>query len=348
MTGRVNDELAATWYDGRSSRAHAVVLRRFDAVTIEIVADEWARTEPFAAIAITPRLAGLHRTLRFADGALAHVDDNDVIDAWFGERHGMEARVDRLERRWRTAIAAAAFSGLAVVLFFAYGLPRLADAAARAIPLPVERALGAQVDLLLRKLGLGDTRLDRARIDTLTKRYDAYAALVPGAAQYRVAFRSADIGANAFALPGGDIVATDDLVRALDDDEVLAVLAHETGHQHHRHVMRSVLQGSAVALAAALLTGDVGSAGAVAIAVPTFLLDQHYSRAFESEADEFAFDTLERAGVSPRRFADAMRKIDAAGAKDADGEPDGYLSSHPSSAARIARALERAATFEKH
>ena len=339
--------LPATWYDGRTSRAHAVILRRVDAMTLEIDGGNWRRLEPFVSVAITPRLAGTHRTLRFADGTLVEVDDSDAFDAWFGERHVVEARVDRWERRWTGAIAALLVAAIAVVAFFAYGLPRLADVAARAIPLPVERALGAQVDLVLEKFGFKASTLERARIDTIAARYAAYAAHVPGADAYRVRFLSADIGENAFALPGGDIVVTDDLARALDDDEVLAVLAHETGHQHHRHVMRSVLQGSAVALAAALVTGDVGSAGAVAIAVPTFLLDQHYSRAFEDEADAFAFDTLERAGVSPRRFADAMRKIDAAGARVRDGDSHDWLSTHPSSAARIAKALERAEAFEK-
>lgn len=342
------NERAATWYDGRTSRAHAVTLRRVDAATLEIDAGDWWRTEPIASIEITPRLARVQRTLRFADGSIAHVDDDDALDAWFGERHRVEARVDRLERRWRTALAALAICAVAAGFFFAYGLPRLADVAARAIPLSVERTLGAQVDAMLRRMGFDETGLERGRTEAILARYAAYAALVPGGGEYRVTFRAVGLGANAFALPGGDIVATDALVRELDDDEVLAVLAHETGHQHHRHVMRSVLQGSAVALAAALVTGDVGSAGAVAIAVPTFLLDQHYSRAFEAQADEFAFDSLERAGVSPRRFADAMRKIDAAGAKRRDGQALGYLQSHPSSAARIARAIERAEAFERN
>jgi Zn-dependent protease with chaperone function len=339
--------LAATWYDGRSSRPHAVTLRRVDAATIEVDGGDWWRTEALAAITITARLAGTHRTLRFPDGALAQVDDGDEIEAWFCGRHAIEARVDRWERRWLTAAAAVVVAGIAIVLFFAWGLPRLAQAGAHAIPLPVERAIAGQVEIVLRQFGFRDSVLERARTDAIVARYAAYAAQVPGADAYRVTFRGGDIGANAFALPGGEIVATDDLVRLLDDDEVLAVLAHETGHQHHRHVMRSVLQGSAVALAAALMTGDVGSAGAVAIAVPTFLLDQHYSRAFETEADAFAFDSLERVGVSPRRFADAMRKLDAAGGAPRDGEAHGWLSTHPASADRIARALERAETFEQ-
>ena len=66
----------------------------------------------------------------------------------------------------------------------------------------------------------------------------------------RLEVRSApQIGANAFALPSGIIVVTDELVAlSEDDDELAAVIAHELGHVHHRHIMRTVIQNSAAAL----------------------------------------------------------------------------------------------------
>ena len=146
---------------------------------------------------------------------------------------------------------------------------------------------------------------------------------------------------------------TDELVELLDDEQILAVLAHETGHQQGRHVMRSVLQDSAVILIAAFFSGDVSSASAVVVAIPTFLMRSHYSRGFESEADEFAFAALEKAQISPRRFAEAMEKLEqqheleqADGASRKDDEPADYLSTHPATNLRIARALQRAAVFE--
>jgi hypothetical protein len=58
------------------------------------------------------------------------------------------------------------------------------------------------------------------------------------------------------------------------------ISSHEIGHEEHRHVLRSVLQSSAVVLIGAHFTGDVSSASTLVVAVPTFLLDSHYSRDF--------------------------------------------------------------------
>ncbi len=62
-----------------------------------------------------------------------------------------------------------------------------------------------------------------------------------------VEFRASPIiGANAFALPGGIVIVTDQLMQLAEhDDEILAVLAHEIGHVKHRHVLRGLPQDSA-------------------------------------------------------------------------------------------------------
>src|SRR5690606_35130480 len=80
-------------------------------------------------------------------------------------------------------------------------------------------------------------------------------------------------------------------------------------------------------------------ASAIVIGVPTFLLQSHYSRSFEEEADRFAFTTLAGHDTSPAWFAAAMRKLDVFN-HGSNKEEAGvaYLSSHPSSAARIAAA----------
>ena len=58
-----------------------------------------------------------------------------------------------------------------------------------------------------------------------------------------------EIGPNAFALPAGIVVVTDELVLlAQHDEEIESVLAHEIGHVMHRHSLRMLLQGSASAL----------------------------------------------------------------------------------------------------
>ena len=73
--------------------------------------------------------------------------------------------------------------------------------------------------------------------------------------------------ANAFALPSGIVVLTDELeALAQHDDELSAVFAHEIGHVVHRHSMRMVIQHSASALLMLGLLGDVNSATSVVAA----------------------------------------------------------------------------------
>jgi predicted Zn-dependent protease len=142
-------------------------------------------------------------------------------------------------------------------------------------------------------------------------------------------------------------VITDQLTELFSDDrEFDAVVAHEIGHQQQHHALRQTLRSSFVLVIAALFTGDVSSASTIVVAVPTFLLQSHYSRGFEEEADAFAFDTLAAHNTSPAWFASAMRKLDDH--YDYDSSKDGgnaYLSSHPGSASRIAAAEESGLAF---
>lgn len=87
------------------------------------------------------------------------------------------------------------------------------------------------------------------------------------------------IGANAFALPDGTLVVTDELVELAgdNDDEVLAVLAHELGHIHERHGLRLLrTQGlSGEPLAVMLEKLEDTRAGAGKVAAAGIWLDSH-------------------------------------------------------------------------
>jgi predicted Zn-dependent protease len=59
-----------------------------------------------------------------------------------------------------------------------------------------------------------------------------------------------------------------------------------------------------------------------------------YSRDFEREADEFAFEYLKTRGVSTDALSDLLLRIDPSGSDGDEGVP-GWLSSHPSSIERV-------------
>lgn len=340
----MSDAFAGTYYDGIEGRSHAVVLRRVGGSHYAIEGDGVARSGSIASLRITPRLARVARTIEFGDGARLLLAHSAPIDAWFPNASRMEALVDRLERH-AYAIAIAVFvcvTTLAVGAF--WGIPKAADAVAFRIPPEAERSLGDQVLEQIDAFGVKPTTLDVDRRAVLVRRFEVLAG--EHAHDYRVEFRSAPgIGANAFAIPGGTVVVTDQLIAALDDDrEFDAVVAHEIGHQRRRHALRQTLRGSAVAIVAAFFAGDVSSTGAIVVAVPTFLLTSHYSREFEDEADRYAFELLSQREESPHWFAEAMRRLEAAHPEHRRGLSS-YVSTHPDTEQRIDEADAAALAF---
>lgn len=330
------------YYNGRDARAQRVECVGADTV-LAIRGGNFTTQFAFDAIRVTPRLARTFRTLFLPDGAQIQTDDNDAVDALFPRRNRLEALVERLERH-ATAVAASILVTVGALVFaFAWGVPWFAERIAQRIPLEVEHKIGDQTLATLRHTVLKPSKLPQDRRDTLRARFAAFTRDIPGAGDYRLDFHAApSIGANAFALPGGTIVFTDEMVQLLDnDDEFLAVAAHEIGHEQHRHLMRNVLQDSALILIVTMVSGDVSSASAVVVSLPTFLLQSHYSRAFESDADDYAFAALKAHGISPQAFGSVMQKFmqKYPGLKS---RSFAYFSSHPPTAERIWRAAEAA------
>jgi Zn-dependent protease with chaperone function len=331
----------AHYFDGQSSRMHEVDIARVDVATIHVFGDGIDRTEAIGSLRISPRLARIVRTIEFSDGARVMANDHPLLDQWFPNENRLQRVVDRLERHAQ-AVAASILICLAMgVVTFVWGVPWMADRIAAQVPTDVEQSLGSEVLGQLDKYGFKPSRISQERQDALSARFATLSSALPDSSHYRLAFRDAkSVGPNALAIPGGTIVITDQLTRLFSDDrEFDAVIAHEIGHQQHHHALRQTLRSSFVLVIAALFTGDVSSASTIVVAVPTFLLQSHYSRGFEEEADDFAFATLAAHNTSPAWFASAMRKLDDH--YDVDSNKDhgtAYLSSHPSSASRIAAA----------
>lgn len=332
-------EIPATYFDGRTSRARAVVLRwhAFDArlaVSGDGVDARYAKSE----VTIESRLGRGPRFIRFADGGRCEVADNTALDAviatWAPNRAG--SWLHRIETSWTHVIIATV--ALAAISWTAIhsGLPWGARKIAFMLPAGVTRSLGDQTLAALDRTILNPTVLTHARQLELQAGFTRFLAQTGDATPYQIEFRSMkQAGANAFALPSGVIVITDDLVKlAADDQELVGVLAHECGHIVHRHALRAVLQNSAVFVVVALVTGDVSSATAFGGALPTYLLQSRFSREFEREADAHAVEQLGRAGIAPEHLATLLQRL-AAAHGESDSEMLGYLRSHPPTPDRI-------------
>lgn len=328
------------YFDGRSARAHPVVLS-LHGDTLSMSGEGLQRTEALDSLRLSEPMGDAPRLITFGDGA--HVEVRDHVR--LAHLLAASGQRDSAAVRWafEPRAVAAALVLLLLIAWFGWrdGLPWAARHVAASIPAATVDMLSGQALNLLETQSLEPSALDEARRRRLAEALHGLARFEGRPIPHRLLFRKAPrIGANAFALPDGTLVLTDELVALADsDDEVLAVLAHELGHVHERHGLRLLLQGSAVALLAAWYLGDVGSWLATA---PALLAQATYSREMEYEADDFALRLLHAQGLPSEPLAVMLEKLQAARARA--GKPDAagtWLDSHPQTAARIARLREQ-------
>lgn len=333
------NEIPAAYFDGRTSQRQRVRLRWHAADgVVEVINGETIQRYPDSEVTVESRLGNAPRFVRFANGGRCEVPGTLEVDAiletWAPNR---SARLlHRFESSWPwVAVAVIVLLGVSALAVY-FGLPWAARRVAFSLPTGITRQLGDQTLAILDRTVLAPSKLEDARRQALQRQFKNYLAQIADEIPYQIEFRSMrEAGANAFALPSGEIVITDELVLFAENDrEIVAVLAHECGHIRHRHALRAVLQNSAVFVMIALVTGDVSSATAFGGALPTYLLQSRFSREFEREADRHAVETLRAAGIEPAHLARMLERLAASHGGDGPGAL-GYLRTHPPTQERI-------------
>ncbi|MDE2849265.1 MAG: M48 family metallopeptidase [Acidobacteriota bacterium] len=336
------------FFDGRTSAPHEATLTITPDrnVVVTIVGIESQRVHDLTDVRIPSRIADTPRHLLLPDGAVCEVRDNDTLDAMraraeheplpAGRR--FERLLHRLDSSWRGAATALVVTAAILYSFTQWGAPLVAGVVVAATPPEVEAVIGANVLTLFDQFNI----IEPSELDP-NRRNELLAAFTEmkedtGVADTELRFYSGRrLGANAFALPGGTVVVTDELVELAEhDEEIIAVLAHELGHVEGRHVMRRLAQTSSMLVVWTAFTGDVSVAG-LSIFAPDRLLAQSYSRNFERDADGFAFDYLGQAGIPPTRLGDILRRLER---MSGTGGMPVWSSSHPGAEERSRNAEE--------
>jgi Zn-dependent protease with chaperone function len=330
--------VAASFFDGRSARLHVVTI---DIVSgrLSVAGDGIQREEPIEAVEITDAIGRTPRLVRFSDGAVCEVTDLDALTSLLAAHGFRQSAVSRWERHRGWIMASAAGFILALWLAYRFGVPAMATAAAEALPPVALQQIGRGALDFLDRTVFDASALPPERQQHIEAQFSTLQ--LPGieeSLQPRLSFRRSDaLGANALALPSGIVIVTDGLVTlAKDDREILAVLAHESGHIARRHGVRHLLQSSAITAFIAWYVGDISSIVATA---PTMLIDAKYSRDFEREADDYAAVVLRQNGVPLDHLANILQRLEAAPNRGQTGRspyPD-YLSTHPATEERLRR-----------
>jgi Zn-dependent protease with chaperone function len=300
----------AIYYDGRHTRRHQVTVVIHKRVIAMRGEEGLRRSERLSRFDISERLDAAPRILRFPDGAFIEVRDQKKLDKMLALNRFINPRVVRWQNNWPLSLGAL----LGVLVFLAatysWGLPLAADALAMHMPASVEKRFGdASLEMMEGKM-IAPSKLPVAEQTRLRALFAAMLQPRGEKTPYRLEFRASNVGPNAFALPNGVIVMTDELVYSVNDDEaILGVLSHEMGHLKYRHSARQVMRTAGVGLVLNLWVGDVSSALVVG---PSLLMKNKFSRDFEREADNYAIEMMaaNRRSLAPMAdMLEAMQKF---------------------------------------
>ncbi|MDI3324613.1 M48 family metallopeptidase [Pontibacterium granulatum] len=335
-------QLEAYFYDGQTSRRTQCVLEidtagRF--VLPKGLSWSWQQVE------VSARIGDTARFLDLPDGSRLESGQNDLIDQLCTLYHPQprsQGMLHILESRLRYVAVAVVITILAIWWFIADGVPALSNQVAQRLPAEITQELGAETLTFFEKARIfGPSQLSDEQQATIRTRFQTLVAEQPSGFKYKLHFRDAGhtIGANALALPSGDILITDQLIELAEHpDAILGVLAHEVGHVEHRHSLRMILQSSTYPLIVTAVTGDTSLATTVLAALPTMMIEAHYSRDFEEEADLFAKAYMTRHGIDSTHLGRLLAAMESAA--NGNGQA-GWLSSHPATDERV-KLLEQA------
>lgn len=322
----------ATWYDGRSARAWPAEVS-VEGGDLVIRTDQGVRLWPLKGLKV--ETAGDSRRL-------SHPIEPDArltipADEWAALAPALAGRIERARRGELRLVLGLAAAGLSVAALLFLGVPFAAGPLARVTDPKVESAFGevyatqmtaafplcegAHGQALMAWLG---DRLHEASDSPL--RFQVQAVEAPFM--------------NAFALPGGTILITDDLIEEATPEELAAVVAHEAAHVERRHAMASAYRSAGLGLVLDLVVGGGSGAGQQAVLLAGSLTDMSYNRAAEAEADTRGQELLHAAGLSSKGMASFFDKLSAEESREAATVRE-YLSTHPVGANRRDAAARR-------
>ena len=139
-----------------------------------------------------------------------------------------------------------------------------------------------------------------------------------------------DPDVNAASAGGGEFYVTSGLLQKANDQELMAVLAHEVAHDDLGHVAKAQALGAGVSIGAVILDQIFPGTGQIAPVAGT-LITRSYSRKEEYQADKHGVDLLERVGQSKEVMIQTLTWL-----MQTEGTSGGgFFATHPATGDRI-------------
>ncbi|MGI9401183.1 MAG: M48 family metallopeptidase [Rhizobiaceae bacterium] len=284
---------------------------------------------------ITDKLGNVPRKFNFADGSIFEASNDADVDDFMNIRRSFFSRLSRLEGNLGFVAIAAVITIALLMGIYRYGMPMAAAAAASVTPATVTSAIDSGTFQSLDRAFFDDSKLDESRQVEIRNIFEQLALLVDGdEPNHTLHFRDGgSLGANAFALPGGSIIVTDQLVElAENDDEIAGVLAHEIGHVESRHSLKQLYRVLGITFMLGVIAGDSSQIVGDVISQGVVLQSLSYSRQFEMEADQYSVELMAKVNRDAVAFLNLLDRV--VDDKSVSNDGSGWLSTHPSNAER--------------
>jgi len=323
----------------------------------------------FNELNISARIGNTPRYINFPDGSQFETEDNDAVDRMV--QNFSDSFFKGLVHKLENTKAFVLVTVIAVIIFgwmfVQYGIPYFSKEIANILPEEASQYMGQGVLEAMDKSWFEKSQLSENKQNELRQLFSRLLENIEDSDHYKLEFRlGGKIQANAFALPNGTIVFTDELINLAENNlEIASIMLHEIGHLKHHHSLRSTIQQFSLAMFVMVITGDVSASSSIITAIPIMLVESGFSQDMETEADTFSLNYMANNNINPNYFAVIMEKLEASylpeyseckekakGAeaslkciKDAvlvnknksSSDIMNYFSTHPSSVERIAR-----------
>ncbi|UYQ93224.1 M48 family metallopeptidase [Chitinophaga horti] len=207
---------------------------------------------------------------------------------------------------------------LGVALYF-WIVPWLAGRAAMSVPVSYEESLGDKAYQSL--IGQYTVLPEKTKLAN-----DFFKELkIPSAYKIRITVVKQD-QLNAFAIPGGNIIVYDKLIKQMKGPgELAALLSHEFSHVELRHTTKTMFRSMGSYVMLSLVFGDLTGVGAVVVENAHSLKTLQYSRSLEREADLNGLKLLDARHIGGDGFVGLFKTL-----KNESGvAPSEWMSSHP-------------------
>jgi Zn-dependent protease with chaperone function len=321
---------------GSNKTLDAMLLAEGERLAVRLADRSLVGEETVARMVISDRIGRIPRRLTFADGGLFETEDNDAIDRLMvANSRNRSVWVHELERFHPRLIVIVLLVFLLSGLIYRFAIPALVEVAVWVTPSVVSDVMSSGMLASLDKAVLGPSRLPMAEQQKIREAFNQIAKFSShGSAGYHLNFRDGGyLGPNAFALPDGSLVLTDQLVEMAggDTEMILGVLAHEIGHVEKQHALRQMYRAAGTAGLIMLIAGDIGSGGQEVLTDGSALLALSYSRTSEAEADRVSVELMAKAGHDPTAIGRFFKLLE-----DRLGDKGGtsMLSTHPATPER--------------